>query len=270
MFEPMYKITQLNIYPIKGMAGIAVHEAAIATGGFELDRNWMLVNKDNEFISQRNLPSMALAMVHDRNEFIEISYLGAHISFRKDEVYGIPILTKVWDDFPMAYRVNPEIDLTLSNWFNMEISLVKIIPSSREVPVGYVNDTYDLSFADGFPYLLIGESSLGNLNEKIAEKVSMNRFRPNLVFSGGEAFVEDTFNEFLIGSTLFKMAKPCARCTVTTINQETAVQGKEPLATLAKYRTFNNKVMFGVNLIALNKNGTIRVGDPLVPFVGNN
>lgn len=265
----MFQITQLYIYPIKGMAGIAMHEATIALGGFELDRCWMLVDKDNNFVSQRNLPAMALAKVFDKNDSIEIAYLGEQISFHKNEVYGTPILTKVWDDFPMAYRVNPKIDLNLSKWFNMEISLVKIIPSSREVPAGYVNDAYALSFADGFPYLLIGESSLANLNEKLAEKVSMNRFRPNLVFSGGEAFVEDTFNELSIGSNRFKMAKPCARCNVTTINQETAVQSKEPLATLAKYRAFDYKVMFGVNLIALNKNGTIRVGDPLVPFVKN-
>ncbi len=266
MFEPMYNINQLNIYPIKGMTGIALNEAHISSSGFLFDRNWMLVDKHLEFVSQRNLPEMALVMVEILRDEVKVSYKNNQLSFGVYEVFGAPLAVKVWDDFPLALRVSEAIDKQISQWFERELSLVKIVQGSREIPKGYIEKTYNLSLADGFPYLLIGESSLVDLNQRLPEAISMNRFRPNIVFSGGEAFVEDTFNEFLIGSNRFKMAKPCARCNVTTINQETAAQGKEPLATLAKYRTVNNKVMFGANVIALNQNGTIRLGDPLVPL----
>lgn len=267
----MYSITQLFIYPIKGMAGISVEEAQLSSSGFLFDRNWMLVDKHLEFISQRNLPEMALVKVKLKGDKVQgdkvqVSYKNNQLTFGVREVFGAPMAVKVWDDFPLALRVSEAIDEQISQWFASELSLVKIVQGSREIPKGYTEKTYKLSLADGFPYLLIGESSLVDLNQRLPEAISMNRFRPNIVFSRGEAFVEDTFNEFLIGSNRFKMAKPCARCNVTTINQETAEQSKEPLATLAKYRTVNNKVMFGANVIALNQNGTIRLGDPLVPL----
>ncbi len=266
MFEPMYIITQLNIYPIKGMSGIALNEAHISPSGFLFDRNWMLVDKHLEFISQRNLPEMALVKVKIQGDEVQVSYKNDQLTFGVQEAIGAPMAVKVWDDFPLALRVNEAIDEQISQWFERELSLVKIVQGSREIPKGYIEKTYNLSLADGFPYLLIGESSLVDLNQRLPEAISMNRFRPNIVFSRGEAFVEDTFNEFLIGSNRFKMAKPCARCNVTTINQETAVQSKEPLATLAKYRTVNNKVMFGANVIALNENGSISIGDAVLPL----
>ncbi len=262
----MYPITQLNIYPIKGMAGISVEEVQLSSSGFLFDRNWMLVDKNLEFISQRNLPEMALVKVKMQGDEVQVSYKNNQLTFGVYEAIGAPMAVKVWDDFPLALKVSEAVDKQVSQWFEQELSLVKIVQGSREIPKGYVENSHNLSLADGFPYLLIGESSLVDLNQRLPEAISMNRFRPNIVFKGGEAFVEDTFNEFLIGSNRFKMAKPCARCNVTTINQETAEQSKEPLATLAKYRTQHNKVMFGVNLIALNNNGTIRLGDPLVPL----
>ena len=119
-----------------------------------------------------------------------------------------------------------------------------------------------VSFADGMPYVLIGQSSLDDLNQRLNEPVQMDRFRPNMVFSGGEAYAEDQFKQLQIGKVGFQVVKPCGRCVLITVNQQTAEKGKEPLATLATYRTVNNKVYFGQNAVALTP-GIVSVGDPI-------
>mgnify|MGYP005754659241 FL=1 len=122
-----------------------------------------------------------------------------------------------------------------------------------------------MSFADGMPYLIIGQASLDELNSKLEQPVPMNRFRPNLVFSGGSPFQEDQLRKIRIGTVEFQIVKPCARCVMTTVDQDTAEQGKEPLKTLASYRTVNNKVMFGQNVVALSL-GKVRLGDAITPL----
>lgn len=265
MFDPMYQVSQLFVYPVKGMAGISLNKAVIGKGGFLWDRNWMLVDENLEFISQRNLPQLALCKLSMDQECVQISYLDKVLHFNKNETVGLPMAVRVWDDFPMALQVNISLDEALSECFGKKVMLVKIIEQSRILPSQYSETNTAVSFADAFPFLLIGEASLQDLNHRLTEKIDINRFRPNIVFSGGEAFVEDTFQEFMIGSNRMKMAKPCARCTVTTINQETAEAGKEPLKTLATYRAFDHKIMFGVNVFALNETGSISIGDAVLP-----
>lgn len=132
----------------------------------------------------------------------------------------------------------------------------------RQVDNKYAHDKEIVGFADAYPFLLIGQSSLDELNSRLEIKLPMNRFRPNLVFSGGEPFDEDRIKSFAIGDITFYPVKPCARCIVTTIDQENAATNVEPLKTLATYRTINNKVMFGQNIIHRGS-GTIKVGDEL-------
>jgi uncharacterized protein YcbX len=123
-----------------------------------------------------------------------------------------------------------------------------------------------VSFADGYPFLLIGESSLGDLNARLENPVKMNRFRPNFVVSGAEAFAEDDWKQIKIGTTEFHVVKPCGRCVMTTIDQASGEkQGVEPLKTLASYRTpkrsINKKILFGQNLIAENVGEVVKIGD---------
>jgi hypothetical protein len=115
------------------------------------------------------------------------------------------------------------------------------------------------------PFLLIGQSSLDDLNSKLKEPLPMTRFRPNIVFTGGQAFAEDDWKDIQIGQLRFRVTKPCARCVMTTINQETGTKGKEPLKTLAQYRNVGGKILFGQNLIALDK-GKIAVGEKIKPY----
>jgi uncharacterized protein len=120
-----------------------------------------------------------------------------------------------------------------------------------------------LSFADAFPYLITGQASLNDLNSRLQAPGPMDRFRPNLVFSGGAPFAEDTWLRFKIGDTIFRAAKPCARCVVTTIDQQTGKKSEEPLRTLATFRKEESKILFGQNLVSENYGHLLEVGDAL-------
>jgi uncharacterized protein len=121
-----------------------------------------------------------------------------------------------------------------------------------------------VSFADGMPYLVIGQASLDELNTRLEIPVPMDRFRPNLVFTGGKAFEEDDWDKVKIGDAVFKITKPCARCVMTTVDQTTGKKNKEPLKTLSTYRNVKGKVMFGQNMLLL-EGEKIRVGDLVTP-----
>jgi uncharacterized protein YcbX len=133
----------------------------------------------------------------------------------------------------------------------------------RRVDQNYVKHEQRVSFADGYPILIIGQSALDFLNSKLPSPVEMNRFRPNIVFIGGKAHHEDDWKSFKIGEINFKGIKPCARCQVPTIHQSTAIKTKEPIKTLASYRNFNNKINFGLNVIS-QEVGLIKVGDEII------
>jgi uncharacterized protein YcbX len=132
--------------------------------------------------------------------------------------------------------------------------------TQRLIDVTYANNNEITSFSDGYPLLLIGQASLEDLNNRLAEPVAMNRFRPNIVFTGGTAFQEDNMKAFEISGINFYGVKPCARCVITTIDQSTGLKGKEPLKTLSTYRSRNNNIYFGQNLL-YNGTGSLKIGD---------
>jgi uncharacterized protein YcbX len=134
--------------------------------------------------------------------------------------------------------------------------------TERFVDRSYAAQNEIVSFADAYPFLIIGQSSLDDLNSRLEEKLPMNRFRPNFVFDGGEPYEEDNWKKFKIGEVIFEAVKPCSRCVTTTIDQENAAKTDEPLKTLSSYRMINNKVMFGMNLIH-EGTGILRVGDEI-------
>lgn len=146
----------------------------------------------------------------------------------------------------------------------MPARLVRMQEQARRlVDTEYAQNGEVVSFADGYPFLLIGQASLDDLNSRIDQPVHMNQFRPNFVFRGGVPFEEDGWSSFTIGGAPFQAVKPCARCVVTTINQATAEKSAEPLRTLATYRQLRNKIMFGQNLLSSSPAGTVQVGDKL-------
>lgn len=259
-----YQISSIYIYPIKSLAGVKLQKATTTPFGFKYDRRWMLIDEQNTFISQRTKHKMALFEVKISDNNIVVGY--------KDEQQLIPLEIKtgkkinvnIWKDTTEAILFNkPAINKWFSSILGCSCRLV-FMPenSSRTMDTQYVPSKQQVSFADGYQYLLIGEQSLVLLNNKLTNPVTINRFRPNIVFAGGNAFDEDKFKHITINHCKFTIVKPCARCVLTTINPKTGIKGKEPLQTLSTFREKNGKILFGQNIIN-TKMGIIKVGDKL-------
>jgi uncharacterized protein YcbX len=178
-------------------------------------------------------------------------------------VKGNKMQVDVWDDHCEAQQVSTTADVWFSDKLRKNVKLVYMPDSSRrKVDEKYALQNDITSFSDGYPVLLIGQSSLDDLNKRLDQPVPMNRFRPNIVFTGGAPYQEDDMQHFKINELDFYGVKPCGRCVMTTINQETGTVGKEPLRTLSMYRTANNKVNFGQNILHTGL-GRIHVGDEI-------
>lgn len=255
-------VSQLIIYPIKSCRGISVSEAVVERRGFRRDRRWMIVDADLRFMTQRERPNLALIHVRINGEELEISAPNSTPITLPLELPGPGILeATVWDDTVRAIPGGSKAHAWFSNVLQVDCQPVYMPDdSTRLVDSTLAADSEFVSFADGFPFLLISEASLEDLNKRLTTPVPMNRFRPNLVIGGCTPFEEDTWKSFRVGETVFHIAKPCSRCVTTTVDQATGIMGKEPLATLARYRNKDGQVLFGQNLIHKGR-GRIRVGD---------
>ncbi len=262
------KLQDIYIYPIKSLGGIRLEQAQVDIKGFQWDRRWMLVDENGQFLTQRTIHKMALLQVELREKELLVfhkqnSEISLSISFEHETEDFIPVT--VWSDTVEGQIVSPSANQWFSAFLGQPCQLVYMPDSiQRKVDPQYAENGENVSFADAMPYLLIGQASLDDLNQKLEHPVPMERFRPNLVFSGAAPFEEDAWKEISIGDCSFKVAKPCARCVLTTVDQNTGMKGKEPLKTLASYRTKNKKVLFGQNLIALST-GQLKVGDTVLP-----
>ncbi|MDB4901742.1 MAG: hypothetical protein JWQ63_1023 [Mucilaginibacter sp.] len=262
----MLQISELYIYPIKSLAGISVKEARVTPTGFEHDRRRMLVDENNLFISQREAPQMALMQTAIEPTGLKITYKGNHlfVSFlTPPPVGGDRGTVTIWDDTCIAEYVSKEADQWFSSMLGINCRLVYLPDDTKRiVDQRYAPENAITSFADAYPFLIIGQASLDDLNSRLSEPLPMNRFRPNMVFTGGKPFEEDTMACFTIDDIEFYGVKLCARCSITTIDQSNAARGKEPLKTLAAHRQKENKILFGQNLVHKG-DGIVRVGDTI-------
>lgn len=264
------QISEINIYPIKSLGGISLNEAVIEEKGLQYDRRWMLVDKDGKFFTQREFPKMATLKVSLEPDSLRVSHEDEvlHIPLAENET-GEEIEVVVWNSKLTAQTAESHINEWFSDTLQTDCRLVQMNQNSNRLvnPVYAVHKFRDVvSFADGYPVLVIGENSLADLNSKLENPLPMNRFRPNLVVKGSEAFAEDGWKTIKAGETIFHIVKPCERCVMTTIDQQKGVtDGKEPLKTLATYRLVKkdgeSKILFGQNLIAEEAGRTVKIGD---------
>jgi uncharacterized protein YcbX len=259
-------LSQLFIYPIKSLGGIALQQGYISNRGLEHDREWMLVDQEGTFISQRKYHQLALLQTSITATTVTVQHKhdpNQSISFSIAENLDTPIAVKVWDDDCTGLEVSTRLSEWFSDYMQMEVKLVKMSPTEkRKVDQRYAFHKETVGFADAYPSLIIGQSSLDLLNTKLAHQIGMDRFRPNLVFTGGDAHLEDEIAEFSIGEVQFYSAKPCTRCVMVTVDQQTGEKGQEPLKTLATYRNFGQKILFGQNIMHTNL-GLLCIGDEL-------
>jgi uncharacterized protein len=265
----MLKLSEIYIYPIKSLGGILLNTANITTRGLENDRRFMLVDENGRFLSQREYPQLAIFQTEIEAESLKItnkkngSTLQISLQYSLNRKVTQSLNVQIWDDETTAIEVSQEA----SDWFTQALGIPARLVYMPEESLRKTDAQYSLtgeeitSFSDGYPILIIGQSSLDDLNNRLENPININRFRPNLVFTDGEPFEEDAWHEFTVGDVKFFGVKPCARCIMTTIDQETGEKkGKEPLLTLNKYRKAGNKILFGQNVL-ISQLGTVSVGD---------
>jgi uncharacterized protein YcbX len=259
-----FTVQSIHIYPVKALRGISVQRSTVEPWGLTHDRRWMVVRPDGQFLTQRELPGMArvearvlhsgLALSLGSEPDIEIGFPSAHAAHRT---------VVVWNDEVPALEAGDAASSWLSTALGLECSLVYLDDTSaRPVDPAYSEPGDRAAFSDGFPVLLANEASLQALNAALPQPLPMSRFRPNIVVAGAEAWAEDRWRLVRIGTATFRVAKPCARCIVTTVDQEmgTRPDKTEPLKTLGRLRRAPGGVMFGQNLIP-DGPGAIAIGD---------
>lgn len=256
-------VAEIWIYPIKSLKGISLTKSQASLDGLKYDRQWMLVDEDGKFVSQRTFPKMSQIKV----QIEDGGYIECHadqfgsIRFHESEYLPEVYSGSIWKSDVKIQEVN----LDVSNWFSkvleQNVRLVKMGENTKRKRYSHkLNENFTTIFADGYPFLFLSKASVDFLNNKLTEPVLADRFRANIILDDCEAHAEDNLSDFKIGTVSFRNAKPCVRCTLINTDQETAERGKEPLATLSTYRNQQkNKVIFGMNVLAQTE-GEIKVG----------
>lgn len=258
-------LAEIHVYPLKGARGIALDRADVLTGGLRHDRRFLLLTADGSFITQRSHPQLALVttalLPHSgAATVLTIATPGASVDVSLAP-QGRTTTVRIWDDDVEAIEVPGAAADVVSEHLGERVSLVFMpddVVRPVEAPYGKAGDR--VGFADAYPLLLATRASLADLNARLPSPVPMNRFRPNLVIEGGAAFEEEAHARVRVGPLTFRMPKRCSRCQVVVVDQDTGAVGKEPLRTLATYRSEANKVYFAQNLIP-DGEGPLAVGD---------
>ena len=263
MSQPI--LSQINIYPLKSARGIPLVNVVPETRGLAHDRRWMVVDDSGQFMTQRTSPKMALINTKISAQTLNLNAPGmTELSLPLFPTAGESQEVEIWGDRCEAWTSSPQTKKWISEFLGESCNIV-FMPdhSNRPVDPDYTVGENQVSFSDGFPFLLISEASLNDLNKRLPESVAMMRFRPNLVVKNTEPFEEDFWKFIRIGDCELQVVKPCSRCVLTTVDPETGkFSGKEPLRTLATFRKENGKVLFGQNLLA-TKMGEMEVGMPV-------
>ncbi|MBE2267088.1 MAG: MOSC N-terminal beta barrel domain-containing protein [Anaerolinea sp.] len=266
------RVTALYTYPIKSCGALSHKRAALDARGLRDDRRWMVITGDGGFVTQREFHRMALIQP-------SYAYGGLRISAPDMPDLLLPLTPDaanvptrrvvVWKDTVEAVDQGDEAAAWLSRFLGAKLRLVKMADAyTRLTSTSHTDQPAPVGFADGYPVLLAAESSLADLNDRLLTRekdaLPMNRFRPNIVITGGGAWEEDEWTRITVGGIPFDVVKACARCAITTVDQATGEvpDVEEPLGTLATFRKIPRGVLFGQNIIH-RAGGEICVGDPV-------
>jgi uncharacterized protein YcbX len=263
------RISALNIYPVKSCRGIPLEEALIGDTGLADDRHWMLVRPNGRFVTQRELPRLALIGTSIAPGGLTLTAPGmAPISVAR-AADGAALAVTVWKFTGSGIDCGDDAAQWCSRFMETPLRLVRFDPHMpRECSVEWTGSARAITeFADGFPILVISRASLDELNSRLPKRLPMERFRPNVVIDEVAAFDEDRIHELRAAGVTLRLVKPCTRCSITTTDQQTGmVDGVEPLQTLKVYRHDRELqgVAFGQNAIIVNGAGSrLKVGQTL-------
>lgn len=265
----MATIQALNFYPIKSCRGISVESATVTPMGFEHDREWMIVDANNRFITQREEPRLALIVPSLDAETLELSAPGRESLRMGLREQGEPVEVVVFRDHCAAFDLGSAAAAWLSDYLGKPVRLVRFDPRRKRVSSPEWTQGIEAlaQFSDAFPWLVLSQASLDDLNTRLPEPLPMNRFRPNIVIAGVSAYAEDQTHELQAGNVILRIVKPCTRCAIPTTDQDTAERkSDQPLRALKTFR-FDRKlkgVLFGQNAILVAGAGeTLRVGQEM-------
>ena len=254
-------LSQIWLYPIKSLGGMSLQSAKVLPKGLQFDRRWMLVDSTGQFLTQRVHSTMALFKLSWFEGNLKVDFKGHSILIATNHKVSGLFEAQIWDDVVSVFEVSKVHSAWFSKHLGIECRLVQFPEeNSRRVDPTYVTNEEHVSLADAYPFLIIGQSSMDDLNKRMEYPLSIKRFRPNFVFTGGEPYEEDNWKDISIGSTRFIGVKRCSRCVLPTVDPETGEKGAEPLRMLSSYRKVGSKVYFGQNLIAVDHN-EVHVGD---------
>ena len=277
----MIQVTDIYIYPVKSLKGVRLKEAETGLRGFKYDREWMITDSDYQFLTQREIEAMATITVNIAKDFLLLqSSKGNELKINLNAKRGESVQVSVWRDTCNAYDEGEAASYWLTDelgyWQGKTLRLVRFCSDrKRPVPAKYLHGREaESAFSDQFPYLITSLDSLKKLNEGLREngkqEVTMARFRPNIVVSDIASIENKTSLDLISqdGNYEFGLRKPCKRCKITTINQDTGeiIDFKEPLSTLTSlnFSSENYGAFFGQNAILLSdQDCVISVGDLL-------
>jgi uncharacterized protein len=255
-------VTELYVFPVKGAGPVPLRVARLDAFGIEHDRRWMIVDSAGRFITQRNAAELALLHTDlEPDALVLRSHRAGELRLPLQQPPSQRERVRVWNDDVDAVDTGRPAAAFLTVHLGFPARLLYMPATTlRQADPAYAQPGDRVSFADGFPLLLITQESLDELDHRLEKPVPMLRFRPNVVVAGAAPHAEDTWRRIRIGEVDCDVVKPCARCVVTTIDPATAATGVEPLRTLATYRRWDGKVWFGQNVIH-RAEGLITVGD---------
>jgi len=265
-------IAELNLYPVKGCRGIALQTATLAATGLHVDgigdREWVVVDAEGEFLSQREYPKMALIETKFTPRSLLLKAPGMLLLEVPFDSEGDVVKVRVWEDRVSAVTQGEIADLWLTNFLGGPVRLMRFDYEDKRLAshryTGKVDAPY--KFADAFPLLVTNTASLAEVNSRLQRHnhapVTMARFRPNIVLDGLPAFEEDYVKTLRVGPLTLRPVKPCARCSVPGVDPATGEYSPLVPDELATMRATDDGVMFGVNAIVIEgAGGQLRVGD---------
>ena len=258
-------IHSLHIYPIKSCQGIDYKSVELTATGFKYDRHWMLVDKQGNFLSQRQFPDMAKINTAITDQLLLVNGEGApqlEVPLQSDS--NRQRVVKIWNDTCTANTVSTQASQWFSDFLGIDCGLVTLADTEhRLVDPHYATEKQRVGFADGFPLLILSRSTASLLSDKLAETININRFRANIIIGDCAAHDEDSWSKISVNNIDIVLAKPCSRCVIPSINQQSAEKHPSLLKTLASYRRLNGKVYVGQNGLH-QSNGIITVGQAVI------
>lgn len=262
----MLKIQEIRIYPVKGLRGLSVREARVEPWGLAGDRRWMVIDPQNTFVSQRRVPRMAAVDAVVQPAGLRLSAPdGGDLEVPVPGATAPSVEVAIWKSLVPALAGGPAADRWLSGALGTPCRLVYMADPANARPADpeYAAATDRVSFADGFPLLVTNAASLVDLNGRLSQPVTMDRFRTSVLVTGAAAWAEDGWRRLRVGEAEFAAVKTCARCAVVTVDQTSGLMAEdnEPLRTLGSFRRdARGRIVFGQNLIP-TRLGRIAVGE---------